>query len=37
MGEWYYHLGDALGSLRQMVDVAGKVRLVRVYAPFRAC
>ncbi len=31
---WAYHVGDALGSVRQLVDPAGAVTLARSYAPF---
>lgn len=29
-----YHLGDALGSVRQLVDVSGVVQLMRSYEPY---
>jgi RHS repeat-associated protein len=29
-----YHLGDALGSVRQLVDVNGVVQLTRSYEPY---
>jgi len=31
-----YHLGDALGSVRQLVDVSGVVQLTRSYEPYGA-
>jgi len=33
-GGWAYHLGDALGSVRQLVDAGGEVRLARSYEPY---
>ncbi len=33
-GGWQYHLGDALASVRQIVDPAGAVLLTRTYEPF---
>ena len=31
---WAYHLGDALGSVRQLVDASASVSLARSYEPF---
>jgi RHS repeat-associated protein len=31
---WVYHLGDALGSVRQLVDASASVSLARSYEPF---
>jgi len=33
-GGWKYHLGDALGSVRQLLDAGGEVRLARAFEPF---
>ena len=33
-GGWQYHLGDALGSVRQLTSPAGAVTLTRSYEPF---
>ncbi|MDW8241560.1 MAG: RHS repeat-associated core domain-containing protein, partial [Acidobacteriota bacterium] len=33
-GGWQYHLGDALGSVRQLADAGGAVTLVRSYEPY---
>ena len=31
---WLYHLGDALGSVRQLADPEGAVALAQSYEPF---
>jgi RHS repeat-associated protein len=31
---WQYYVGDALGSVRQLVDESGEVRLVKDYEPY---
>ena len=33
-GGWQYHLGDALGSVRQLVDANGEVQLANRYEPY---
>jgi RHS repeat-associated protein len=33
-GGWAWHLGDGLGSVRQLADSSGRVTLVQGYAPF---
>ncbi|MCS7017411.1 MAG: RHS repeat-associated core domain-containing protein, partial [Gemmatales bacterium] len=33
-GGWAYHLGDALGSVRQLADAGGAVTLARSYEPY---
>jgi RHS repeat-associated protein len=33
-GGWQYHLGDALGSVRELVEANGMVELARAYDPF---
>jgi RHS repeat-associated protein len=33
-GGWQYHLGDALGSVRQLTNPGGAVTLARSYEPF---
>jgi RHS repeat-associated protein len=33
-GGWQYHLGDALGSVRQLVDASVSVTRARAYEPF---
>jgi RHS repeat-associated protein len=33
-GGWLYHLTDALGSVRQLVDNSGNVQLARGYTPY---
>lgn len=33
-GDWRYHLGDALASVRQLVDPTGDVKLAQSYEPF---
>jgi RHS repeat-associated protein len=33
-GGWAYHLGDALGSVRQLVDGSAQVTLARGYMPY---
>lgn len=33
-GGWLYHLGDALGSVRQLTDATGEVQLARSYEPY---
>ena len=33
-GGWQYHLGDALGSVRQLADNAGNVVLAKSYQPY---
>jgi len=33
-GGWAYHLGDALGSVRQLADDAAQVTLARGYMPY---
>ena len=33
-GGWKYHLGDALGSVRQLVDATGEVTLAQNYEPY---
>jgi hypothetical protein len=33
-GGWQYHLGDALGSVRQLVDETGEVHLGKSYEPY---
>ena len=35
-GGWGYHLGDALGSLRQLTDASGKITLTQSFEPFGA-
>jgi uncharacterized protein RhaS with RHS repeats len=35
-GGWGYHLGDALGSLRQLTDASAKVTLAQSFEPFGA-
>jgi hypothetical protein len=35
-GGFVYHLGDALGSVRQLTDASGSVTLAQNYAPFGA-
>jgi RHS repeat-associated protein len=34
LGDWKYHLPDALASLRQMIDVGGAISLTRSYQPY---
>lgn len=31
---WQYHLGDALGSVRQLSDPTGAVTLAKAYQPY---
>jgi RHS repeat-associated protein len=31
---WQYHLGDALGSVRQLVDASGEIQLSERYEPY---
>jgi RHS repeat-associated protein len=33
-GGWQYHLGDALGSVRQLIDTSASITLARSYEPF---
>ncbi|HKZ55890.1 MAG TPA: RHS repeat-associated core domain-containing protein, partial [Anaerolineales bacterium] len=33
-GGWQYHLGDALGSVRQLADSSASITLARSYEPF---
>ncbi len=33
-GGFLYHLGDALGSVRQLVDGSGEVKLAQSYEPY---
>jgi hypothetical protein len=33
-GGFLYHLGDALGSVRQLMDASGEVKLARSYEPY---
>jgi RHS repeat-associated protein len=33
-GGWRYHVPDALGSVRQLIDSSGAVTLAKAYAPF---
>jgi RHS repeat-associated protein len=35
-GGWAYHLGDALGSLRQLTDTSAEVTLTQSFEPFGA-
>ena len=35
-GGWQYHLGDALSSVRQLIDPLGDVKLAESYEPFGA-
>ena len=33
-GEWQYHLGDGLGSVRQLTDASGNLTLAKSYKPY---